>query len=98
MPGGGQKGNTNAARGTEWRDAIRAVVKQYEKGDIKRKTALRKIAETLIEKAIAGDMAAIKELGDRLDGKSGQSVQYTGEVDLRTFPVCYIDPEPREDC
>ncbi len=98
MAGGGQKGNTNAARGTEWRDAIRAVVRQYEKGDIKRKMALRAVAETLIEKAIAGDMAAIKELGDRLDGKPGQSVQYTGEVDLRSFPVCYVAPEVQEDC
>ena len=95
MPGGGQKGNHNAANGTEWRDAIRAVVKQYEKGSIKRKMALRAVAKRLLEKALAGDMAAIKELGDRLDGKSGQSVQYTGEVDLRSFPICYVAPE---DC
>ncbi len=98
MAGGGQKGNTNAARGTEWRDAIRAVVKQYEKGSIKRKMALRKVAEALLEKALAGDMAAIKELGDRYDGKPGQSVELTGGVDVRSFPIEYVKPKPRDDC
>lgn len=39
--------------------------------------ALRRIAKAHLEKAAAGDIAAIKELADRLDGKVPQAV--TGE-------------------
>ena len=35
---------------------------------------LRRIAEKLTEKAVEGDLAAIKELADRLDGKPVQVV------------------------
>jgi hypothetical protein len=37
---------------------------------------LREIARTHIEKAAAGDMQAIKELADRLDGKPGQILEH----------------------
>ena len=36
-------------------------------------TKLRKIAEKLVEKAVGGDIVAIKEVADRLDGKAHQS-------------------------
>ena len=35
---------------------------------------LRKIAEALFDQAAGGDVAAIKEMGDRLDGKVAQAV------------------------
>lgn len=55
---------------------------------------LRMIADALVEKAIGGDVAAIREIGDRLDGKSrtrendtanqgGISVVYVTEADAR---------------
>ena len=96
MPGGAPKGNNNAGSGTEWREAIRAVTLQYAKGDIKRKMALRKVAETLLEKALAGDMTAIKEFGDRFDGKPGQALELSGGVDVRSFPLEYVKPKPRD--
>jgi hypothetical protein len=37
---------------------------------------LREIARKHIEKAAAGDMQAIKELADRLDGKPGQILEH----------------------
>jgi ribosomal protein L17 len=37
--------------------------------------ALRKVAATLIAKAQDGDMSAIKELADRLDGKAVQGIE-----------------------
>ncbi len=37
-------------------------------------TKLRAVADALIEKAISGDVAAIKEVADRLDGKVPQGV------------------------
>ena len=36
--------------------------------------ALRDVAKALIDKAISGDVTAIKELGDRLDGKVPQAI------------------------
>ena len=91
MPAGAPKGNTNGATGTEWRDTIRRVLLKYEKGDVKRRQALDKVAEKLVDKALEGDMAAIKELGDRHDGKPGQSVELKGTVDTRVFPMEYVD-------
>lgn len=35
---------------------------------------LRAVADALVEKAISGDIAAIKEVADRLDGKVPQGV------------------------
>jgi hypothetical protein len=35
---------------------------------------LRKVAEALVDKAITGDVPAIREIADRLDGKVPQAV------------------------
>lgn len=37
-------------------------------------TKLRDVADALITKAISGDVAAIKEVADRLDGKVPQAI------------------------
>jgi hypothetical protein len=42
---------------------------------------LRRIAEKLAEKAEEGDLAAIRELADRLDGKPAQA------IDRRDVPI-----------
>ena len=38
------------------------------------KTKLRAVADALVEKAMTGDVQAIKEVADRLDGKVPQGV------------------------
>jgi hypothetical protein len=38
------------------------------------KTKLRAVADALVDKAMTGDVAAIKEVADRLDGKVPQGV------------------------
>ncbi|MGE3710031.1 MAG: hypothetical protein AB7G35_10185 [Hyphomicrobiaceae bacterium] len=41
--------------------------------------ALDKLADALVEKGVTGDVAALKEIGDRLDGKPSQQLEHTGE-------------------
>lgn len=49
---------------------------QYENKDakIKKGEALRRVAEVVVQKALAGDKDAVKEIGDRLDGKPAQAI------------------------
>jgi hypothetical protein len=49
---------------------------------------LREIARTHIEKAAAGDMQAIKELADRLDGKPAQMLEHSGPDSEPITKVC----------
>jgi hypothetical protein len=44
--------------------------------------ALRTIAQGLIDRAAEGDVAAIKEIADRLDGKPTRSVEVSGGLGL----------------
>jgi len=45
------------------------------------KTKLRLVADALVDKAISGDVQAIKEVADRLDGKVPQAVVGDDELD-----------------
>ena len=63
-----EPGNQLAANPRKWRDAINAALELKSRVD--QKDALQEVANTLIHMAIAGDMNAIKELGNRLDGQA----------------------------
>ena len=73
MPGGAPAGNKNATKNKVWIAAINRAVSQ---DDGKK---LRAAAEKLLDLAADGDIAAIRELGDRLDGKSHQSTSISNE-------------------
>lgn len=66
------KGNTNASKNRPWARAL-------ERASAQNPDAMRKIAEKLLSMAQEGDIAAIRELGDRLDGKAKQQIEATGE-------------------
>lgn len=66
------KGNTNAKKAKVWSDAIHKHLTKNPKD-------LAEIAKSLINKAKDGDIAAIKELGDRVDGKVTQPIE--GQLD-----------------
>lgn len=76
MPRGGKRegagspiGNENSIKSNRlWAETIKRAVTQSD-GE-----RLRRIAESLLTKAEEGDMSAIRELGDRLDGKPSQTV------------------------
>jgi hypothetical protein len=66
-----------AARGPyidkPFREALRLAVKRTEDDPAQGKTKLDRIAAQLVSVAIDGDVQAIKEIGDRLDGKVPQA-------------------------
>jgi len=77
------KGNSNAAKGREWANALERALKLYEskKRKISRGQALERIANTVIEEALDGGMWAVQEIGNRMDGKAAQSVELSGSIE-----------------
>ena len=58
-----------------WRDALRlAVMRPADEKDPKPKNKLDELTFALIEAGKAGDVSALKEIGDRLDGKVPQAL------------------------
>ena len=77
---GGQPGNNNAHRGLEWRQAIKRALSHRSGKDYR--SGLDAVAKKFIEAAENGDPWALKEIGDRIDGKAPQSIDLSGEVGL----------------
>jgi len=99
---GGQPGNQNAAKGAEWRQAIKRALarrsgKTYREG-------LDEVADKFTQAAADGDAWAMKEIGDRIDGKPRQGIEHMGEgggpIDLKTDwtiqPVVPLDETDTE--
>ena len=80
---GAPKGNKNAVKGKQWSDAVRKVLMQDNKLD--------KVAEKLITIAIEGDIQAIKEVGNRIDGKVTQQIDSGGNFIIER--VMYTPPD-----
>lgn len=70
---GGQPGNTNATKNKWWSGALNRALLAND-GE-----KLRTLAEKLIQRAEEGDIAALKEIGDRMDGKAAQQVIVAGD-------------------
>ena len=77
-----------------WRDALLRAVKRRAKGK-GASQRLELIADKCVEGALDGDMQAIKEIGDRLDGKPTQAIAADPEQPNRLV-VEIIDPTRRE--
>lgn len=68
----GQSGNPGGRKKDKpWADALRLVV---NRDDDEGKKRLVKIAEQCVKAAEAGDLQAMREIGDRLDGKPAQAI------------------------
>ena len=63
---GGQPGNKNATKNKPWSDAINRALLANDG------QKLRALADKLIDKALEGDVQALKEIGDRVEGKPAQ--------------------------
>ncbi len=70
---GAPVGNQNAARAKVWRAAIMRALERRKPAD-ERRQAIDELADKLIDLVSAGDLGALKEFGDRLDGKPAQAI------------------------
>ncbi len=64
--------------------AQRDIVKEYKES---LKEALPLLSPVLIAKAMEGDMAALKEVNDRVMGKSKETVEHQGGVNIQFAEV-----------
>lgn len=62
-------GPTGPQKMKPWREALDRAIAQSDGAK------LRKLADALIKKGLQGDVGALKEIGDRLDGKAIQQVE-----------------------
>lgn len=71
-----------------WADAVRrAVMRRVENQEGKPKK-IERLADKVVELGMDGDVAAIKEIGDRLDGKAVAKIE--GDVNLyQTLPKAF---------
>ncbi len=91
---GAPQGNQNAARAKVWRAAIERAL---DRRTAKREDGVLEIdalADKLIEAVASGDLAAIKEFGDRIDGRPAAAVELSGPdgQDMRLGIVDLVRP------
>ena len=72
---GGQPGNNNPAKAKIWSEALR---KEIVQGD-----NLAKLAKAAIAKALEGDIGALREIGDRLEGKVKQQIDLDASLTVK---------------
>jgi len=83
---GAPKGNQNSTKDKRvWGKLIRKLAVQE---DHKR---LHKVAETLFKKAEEGDVACIRELGDRIDGRAEQTISGDSDQPINIIVRTGID-------
>lgn len=63
-----------------WTDALRRAVMRRAGGDDDPQ-AIERLADKCVELGLGGDMGAIREIGDRLDGKAPQAMQLSGDAE-----------------
>ena len=74
---GAPLGNDNPTRGKEWTSALRRAMAHRANGDYR--DTLLKIAGMVVDKALEGDPAAVREISEREDGKPAQSLAIGGD-------------------
>lgn len=70
----GVAGRSGPKQEKPWRDAIHRAVKRT--AEDKKTKRLDQLANSLVAAGIEGDVSALKEIGDRLDGKPTQQVDH----------------------
>jgi len=74
---GAPLGNKNGVKANIWTHAIERALKQ--RSALKRLGTIDDLAEKLIDLCLDGDLGALREFGDRIQGRSKQSIDITSE-------------------
>lgn len=69
-------GNKNNTKNKPWAEAIARALARKAKG---KRDGINLVADQLVASALNGDQWAIKEIGDRIDGKAAQAVTVGGD-------------------
>lgn len=73
---GAPLGNQNNRKAKPWAEALNRALETHRPAD--QRLALDALAKSLVAKAMDGDIPALKEIGDRLDGKPTQQTEISG--------------------
>lgn len=69
-----------------WADAVKRAVNRRLESEEGKPKKLERLADRLVDAALDGDIQAMKEIGDRLDGKATQqtdaNVNLAGSLEL----------------
>ena len=71
---GAPLGNKNAANAKVWKGAIKRALERRTARRTDGMLEIDALADVLLEHVASGDIAAIREFGDRMDGKSPQAI------------------------
>jgi len=80
-------GNSGQRKDKLIRDALMLAVNRVQEGDPQGRKKLAIAAAAVVEKAVEGDLAAFKEIADRIDGKAPQSVDVTTRHEQPIFEL-----------
>ena len=69
--------NSGSKRDKQIREALMLAANRVHEGDPDGRKKLNIAAAKVVEMAVEGDLAAFKEMADRIDGKAPQSVDIT---------------------
>jgi hypothetical protein len=85
------KGNQYAAKSRVWTAAINKALERRSR--VSGMQEIERLADKLLELADQGELQALKELGDRLEGKSMQpaEIEMTGELQIKQIARKIID-------
>lgn len=74
-------GNQNAARAKVWRAAIERALERRTQSRTDGIKEIDALADKLLTLVAAGDLPALKEFGDRIDGKPAQAIVGDNDAD-----------------
>jgi len=88
------EGNKNFVKNKPWADAIARALARRAEG---KENGLNLVADQLVTAALNGDQWAIKEIGDRTDGKAAQSVAITDNEGGNLFSALVASADALRD-